>query len=360
MLSALAVIVVLGLLIAFHELGHFLAAKGLGIGVKSFSLGFPPKLLAFRYGQTEYRISAIPLGGYVQLVGERAADEAPEGFTPEQSFSRRPPWQRMLVVLAGPVFNFVLAWLLYLGIFWTQGLSELLPVVGEVTAQSAAVEAGFAANDLVLAIDGKEIKYWSDLSAAIEGCEGRVLAFQVERDGRQLVLSAAPRLIVDKNIFGEEVKSYRIGIRNARDKYVVLPLRFGEAANVAAKKTWQIISLTGQTFVKLVEAVVPIKSVGGPLMIMEMVADQAKEGLASLAALTAFISVNLGVLNLLPIPVLDGGLLVFLGLEAVRRKPVNERIMEITTRFGLAILLCLMILATYNDIQRRFPWLSLY
>jgi len=360
MLTFVSVIVVLGLLIAFHELGHFLAAKGLGIGVKSFSLGFPPKLLAFKYGQTEYRISALPLGGYVQLVGERDVEDLPEGFTPAQSFALRPPWQRMLVVAAGPFFNFILAWLLFWGIFWAHGLTEALPVVGEVTQQSAAAEAGLQTGDRVLAIDGKELKYWSELSRTIESCEGRAMRFTLRRGEQTLDAQLTPRLTVDKNIFGEEKKYYRIGVRNDPKSYEVLPLGLGKAAGVALERTWKVISLTGQTFVKLAEAVVPLKSVGGPLMIMEMVADQAKEGLSSLAALTAFISINLGVLNLLPIPVLDGGLLLFLGIEAVRRKPVSERVMEITTKFGLALLLLLMILATYNDLQRRFPWLSLY
>lgn len=360
MLTVISVIVVLGLLIAFHELGHFWAAKSLGIGVKSFSLGFPPKLLSFKYGQTEYRISAIPLGGYVQLVGERDVEDLPEGFTPEQSFALRPPWQRMIVVAAGPIFNFILAWLLFWGIFWANGLTEALPVVGKLAEQSAAVEAGVQPGDQVLSIDGKPIKYFSDLSRSIETCEGRALRFEVKRGEETLTLSIAPRLTVDKNIFGEEKKLYRIGVHNDPTKYEAVRLGPVQAAGVAVERTWKIISLTGQTFVKLIEAVVPLKSVGGPLMIMEMVADQSKEGLSSLAALTAFISVNLGVLNLLPIPVLDGGLLLFLLIETVRRKPTSERLMEITTKFGLALLLLLMIVATYNDLQRRFPWLSLY
>lgn len=359
MQSILAVVIVLGLLIAFHELGHFLVARMLGIGVKVFSIGFPPKLISFKKGQTQYRLSLLPLGGYVQLVGENREDDLPEGFTRDQSFMLRPAWHRMLVVAAGPVFNFILAMLIYWGVFWSQGMLEVLPIVGEVRDDSPAMEAGLQQGDHVVAINGQEIDYWRQLASIIGQSEGQTLSLTVDRDGAIRSINVSPKLSVHKNIFGEEIKTPLIGI-TASGQTKTIPLGGASAAWEAVVQTWHIIKLTGQSFMKIIERVIPLETVGGPILIVQMVSEQANQGLANLLALTALISINLGLINLLPIPVLDGGHILFFGVESVTGRPVPERIQELTTKIGLALLIMLMLLATYNDLQRHFPWLSFY
>ncbi len=359
MQSVFAVLLVLGLLIAFHELGHFLVARLFGIGVKVFSLGFPPKLLAFQWGQTQYRLSLLPLGGYVQLVGESKGDDVPEGFTREQSFMLRPAWQRMLVVVAGPLFNFFLAWFIYWGVFWAQGAVEMLPVVGEIRQDSPAMTAGVREGDRILAIDGKETRYWREMAAVIGASEGQTLVLTVQRDGATLDIPVEPQLSVHKNLFGEEIKTPLIGVTSAGET-VTIPLGGGSAAKEAVVQTWEIIKLTGQGFLKIIERVIPLDNVGGPILIVQMVHEQASRGFTNLLVLTALISINLGLINLLPIPVLDGGHILFYSIESVSGRPVPERIQELTTKAGLVFLIMLMVLATYNDLQRHFPWLSFY
>ena len=212
MSSVIAVIVVLGGLIFFHELGHFLVARGLGMGVSVFSLGFGKRLFGFTRSKTDYRVCAFPLGGYVQLVGESPDAELPEGFSSKESFSLRPPWQRMLVVLAGPVFNFLLAWVIFWGLAWSQGVHDLLPVIGQVNNASAAQEAGLATGDHVLAIDGQDIAVWEDLVQRIEANRGQPMRLDVQRGREVLSVSATPRLQEKRNLFGETKVTPMLGI----------------------------------------------------------------------------------------------------------------------------------------------------
>ncbi|TVM16219.1 RIP metalloprotease RseP [Oceanidesulfovibrio indonesiensis] len=353
MQSVAAFIIVLGVLIAFHELGHFLVAKVMGMGVKTYSLGFGPKIFGKRYGRTEYRLSWIPLGGYVSLVGEREDEQLEEGFTANEHFNRRPAWQRTLVVLAGPVFNVVLAWLLFWGLFWAQGIYEPLPVIGDVRAESPAAEAGIVAGDRFLSINGRSIETWSDLSDVIAASGGDEISITLERDGQTLNKTIKPELMTRPNLFGEDEESYLIGIVGSGD-YRVEPLGGGAAAVESIRRTWEIVALTVQGFIKLIERVIPLDTVGGPIMIAQLVSQQAEQGFGNLIALTALISVNLAIINLLPIPVLDGGHILFLVVEMIRRKPVSPRVQELTFKIGFALLITLMVLATYNDILRIF------
>ena len=352
--SFLAVVLVLGVLIAFHEMGHFLMARVLGIGVKTFSVGFGPRLLGFRGKLTDYRLSIIPLGGFVSLVGESEEGEIPERFEERHSFMKRPAWQRMLVVLAGPLFNVVLAMLIYWGLFWAQGQYELLPVVGEVRAESPAQVAGMEAGDRILAIDGQDIRFWREMAALIESSEGRTLAMVVQRGGRELELNVTPKVDVRKNLFGEDIRTPLIGISSAGET-MVIPLDGGSSFLAGARQTWDMVSLTAVGFWKIIQGIVPLDNVGGPIMIAQLVSEQAKRNISDLLFLTALISVNLGLLNLLPIPVLDGGHILFYGIEAVTRRPVNAKVREVTTRIGLTFLILLMLLAIYNDLQRTLP-----
>jgi len=351
MINAIAILLVIGALIFFHELGHFLVAKSMKIGVRVFSLGFGPQLAGFQWGQTGYRLSAIPLGGYVQLVGESQEAEIPEGFDTQDSFSLRPPWQRMLVVAAGPVFNFVLAVLLYFLIFFFAGQQALLPVVGQVQEDTPAAAAGLQSNDKIVSVNGKAITYWSDLAGVIEKNQGQSLDLRVERGDQLLHFELNPEIRTTKNIFGEEIQVPRIGIVAAKET-VHVSMGFWESVQAGTVQTWKVIKLTVQGIVKLIERIVPLETIGGPIMIAQLVSEQAEQGLVDVLALTALISVNLGLLNLLPIPVLDGGHLLFFAMETVLGRPLDQKWQNLAIRIGLSLLIALMALAVYNDIYR--------
>jgi len=350
--SILAVALVLGGLIFFHELGHFLAARAFGMGVVTFSLGFGPKIFSFTRGATRYALSAIPLGGYVQLVAQDPDDTAPDGFPPETHFRLRPAWQRMVVVAAGPIFNFVLAWLLFWCLLVGEGRFEMLPVIGQVQKDSPAEMAGIQAGDTVVGVNGAPVANWDALAPSIRGGGGKSVTLTVSRDGAEQTVALTPTLRTVKNIFGEEESAPLVGIV-ASGKTRSVPVGPGSAAGEAVRQTWNVVVVTYTGLLKLLERVVPLDSLGGPIMIAQMVSKQASEGLGNVVALAALISVNLGVLNLLPIPVLDGGHLLFYAIEIVLRRPVSPRMRQLTTRLGLAFLIGLMLLATVNDIRRQ-------
>lgn len=350
-MSIIAIALVLGGLIFFHELGHFLVAKAFRIGVKTFSLGFGPSLTGFTLGQTDYLLSAVPLGGYVQMVGESPDAELPEGFSRSDSFSLRPPWQRMLVVAAGPVFNLLLAWAIYFLIFLFAGQQVLMPTIGEVVPDSPAQEAGVQAGDRVLKINGQKIEYWSDLAARIQKNQGQTLRFEVVREDTLHTFSIRPEIEKSTNIFGETITVPRIGIV-AADDWVERSMGLFESAWGGVAQTWKLFSLTWTGIIKMIERVVPIESIGGPIMIAQLVSQQAQQGLIDVLSLAALISINLALLNLLPIPVLDGGHLLFFGLEIIFRKPLDPKWQSVATRIGLSLLILLMALAVYNDIYR--------
>ncbi|WP_291443204.1 RIP metalloprotease RseP [Desulfovibrio sp.] len=369
--TIIAVVVVLGGLIFFHELGHFAVARGLGMGVSTFSLGFGPKILKYRRGKTEYALSLVPLGGYVALVGESDPKDIPEGFTEKESFALRPAWQRLLVVAAGPAANIILAWLLCWTLALGWGTPVLLPQVGGVVQNGPADKAGIQPGDTIVSINGATVANWQAMADAITQSNGKTLAVTLSRpdmapqaddqtrtdeaaqpeQGMIISVELTPERSIRKTIFGEEESAWLIGIRNSGAVRLVQH-GFADAAIAGAGQTADMVSLTWQSFVKLAERVVPLDQVGGPIMIMQMVGKQAHEGLAGLLALAALISINLGILNLLPIPVLDGGQIVFCLWEIIFRRPLNARLQDYAMRAGIALLVALMLLATYNDLWR--------
>lgn len=369
--TIIAVVVVLGGLIFFHELGHFAVARGLGMGVSTFSLGFGPKILKYRKGKTEYALSLVPLGGYVALVGESDPKDIPEGFTEKESFALRPAWQRLLVVAAGPAANILLAWLLCWTLALGWGTPVLLPQVGGVVQNGPADKAGIQPGDTIVSINGAAVANWQAMADAITQSNGKTLAVTLSRpdmapqaddqtradeaaqpeQGMIISVELTPERSTRKTIFGEEESAWLIGIRNSGAVRLVQH-NFADAAIAGAGQTADMVSLTWQSFVKLAERVVPLDQVGGPIMIMQMVGKQAHEGLAGLLALAALISINLGILNLLPIPVLDGGQIVFCLWEIIFRRPLNARLQDYAMRAGIALLVALMLLATYNDLWR--------
>ena len=353
MQSVVAIILVLGILIFFHELGHFIVARLFRIGVPVFALGFGPKLFGFQYGNTEYRLCAIPLGGYVKLAGENPQEELDAGISRESSFSLRPPWQRILVVAAGPIFNFVLAIFIYWGLFWAHGQQELLPVVGQVMEDSPAQAADLRDGDRIVTVNGQDIRYWSELAESIQQSEGQTLQLAVQRDDQVVSIAAEPRVEVRQNLFGEDIKVVMLGI-TASGETQSIALGPGTSLVAGIEQTWTILTLTVQGIIKLIERIIPADNIGGPILIAQLVSEQASEGLANLLALTALISINLGLLNLLPVPVLDGGHILFYTIEQITGKPLNPRMQEIAYKIGIAFLIALMTFAVFNDIHRFF------
>ncbi len=350
-ISIITVLLVLGGLIFFHELGHFLMARAFGMGVTTFSLGFGPKLLSKTVGKTEYCLSAVPLGGYCALVAEDADSEVPEGFIRDEYFSDRPAWQRLLVVLAGPVANILLAWVLCIALAYGYGQAHLVPSIGAVQQDSPAAAAGLMTGDVVTAVNGKAIDDWAVMAKAINDSAGSPMQISVERDGTIENFTVTAKSTTRKNIFGEDKKAWAIGVK-ASGETAHVDIGFVQSIGAGAERTWTMLELTWTGFVKLFQRVVPMEQVGGPIMIAQVVGKQAAEGLANVLGIAALISINLGILNLLPIPVLDGGHIVFFLLEMIFRRPIPAKVRVVSSQVGFFLLIGLMVFATYNDIMR--------
>ena len=350
MLTVLAVVLVFGGLIFFHELGHFSAARALGMGVSTFSLGFGPKLFKVKKGKTEYALSLLPLGGYVALVGEQDDQELPEGFTKEESFSERPAWQRLIVVLAGPFANMVLALILCIILTFGWGIHTMTPNIGEVSEGSPAQAAGMLAGDTIVSINGKDIASWQEMSDAIAESNGQPLHMMIDRKDSLLEITVTPERSERKTIFGDTETAWLIGVRSS-GAYTTSQPGFGGAIAGGWDQCINMISMTWQGFVKLVQRVIPADQVGGPIMIAQVIGESSAN-LAGLLSLAALISINLGILNLLPVPVLDGGAAVFCLWEIIFRRPLNKKVTAWSFRVGVALLLALMVFATFNDIMR--------
>lgn len=452
--TLISFVVLLLALIFVHELGHFTAAKLLGVKVERFSLGFPPKAFSRTIGETEYQLAWLPLGGYVKMYGEDPDSE--EKVSPElihRSFSHKPPWARMLIVLAGPLANIVFAVFLFFCLTWQGGIGHLAPVAGHVTPGGAAAEAGLLTGDVITAVNGAPIQYYDELESAVAAASGAPLELSYKRPGQveeRVTLNPATR--TSKNIFNEAVTVYDIGLEPlvppvvdrvlegnpaekagllAGDEIVAInsvpmrtwedvlntiqgprearaaltaptvrpltvdirrngsPMRFdiipelSVSQNVAGQTTYTpIVGMTPRVEIlseavgpfkalalgaadainmikmtllglgKMLSGQVSAKTLGGPLLIAEVSGESAREGLASLLRLAAFISINLGILNLLPIPVLDGGQFVFFAIEAIRRKPTSLRVREVGQWIGMGFLGLLMVTVFYNDIAR--------
>lgn len=348
--SLFAFVIVLGVLIFFHELGHFLVARLFGVGVEKFSLGFGPRIFGKTVGGTDYRLSAIPLGGYVKMVGE----DPDADIDPAQravSFMHQHVYKRICIVAAGPFFNILLAVIIFFGIFFVSGTYLIKATVGSVQEGTPAAAAGVQSGDEIVAIDGRDVASWDDMAAIITNSAGRSLAVSVSRDGILQQLIITPRKTKVPNIFGEEVERYVIGISAAGDVETI-ELGFFPALGQSFTQTYRITQLTIVAVAKLIAGTVSVKTLGGPIMIADMAGQQAREGAVNLLFFIALISINLAILNILPIPVLDGGHLLFFIIEAVLRRPVSLRVREVAQQVGLFFLLMLMILVFYNDITR--------
>jgi len=349
--NIISAVIVLGILVFVHELGHFVLAKKLGIGVITFSLGFGPRLYGRKVGETQYQVAAVPLGGFVKLIGENPQEEVKEEDRC-RSFSAAPIWKRAMIIGAGPFFNFFLAVALFSTINFF-GIPYLPARIGELSPGLPAEKAGLKKEDILLSIDGEKVEKWDDLSRIIRGSQGKELTLRVKRDGEILDVKVTPQSSKTKNIFGEEVQIFVIGIQPA-DEVVVEKVSPFVAVGMGFAQTWGAIKLTVVSVVKLIERVVPAKTIGGPILIAQLAGEQAKKGLVHFGLFMAILSINLGVINLFPVPILDGGHFLFLALEAILRKPISIKKMEIAQQIGLIFIILLMLFAFYNDLIRIF------
>lgn len=445
--SVFIFIVVLGVLIFFHELGHFLIAKLFGVGVERFSLGFGPRIFGKKIGRTDYRVSIVPLGGYVKMIG----DEPNAPLDPEDvpvSFTHKHVAKRSLIVAAGPLFNILLAVIIFSMVFFFSGLPSIRPIVRDVQSNSPAERSGIQQKDLIQVINGKPVSSWMQIEEWVAESDGEPLSFTIERDGKSIQTQVQPRQVSAQDVFGDEIIYYDIGISGVSQSGAVVdrvmpnmpaekaglqkgdmilavdghpieswetmheivssskgrPLIFKikrddrtfevdiqpkevqekdllgakqsvyrigilrggpnipeqdrvtvdfnifEAIREGMDRTWYVIAISVKFFGKMFQGQVPVESIGGPIRIAQMAQQQANEGLIQLFFFMAAVSVQLAILNLLPIPVLDGGHLLFFGIEAVQRRPVSTRLRETAQQIGIFLLILLMIFVFYNDI----------
>ncbi len=347
-MSWLITLAVLSALIFFHELGHYLAARFFGVFVEVFSIGFGKKIYGFRAFNTQWQLSAIPLGGYVKMRGQDDSDPLAKS-SENDSYNSKKPWQRIVILFAGPLANFILAWIFFLAI--AQGDPKALsPVIGTIVAESPASIAGLEPNDRVLYIDNIEIKKWDDLSDIIKSSHSELL-FTIERNHRLVDVRVHPKVSESKNMFGETIYKPMVGISPSGELFAQ---KFGilESISYANSETYKAATLIFTGVGKLITGVVPTSEIGGVVSITKITADAAEYGWMSLLFIAALISVNLGILNLLPIPALDGGHIMFNLYEMIRRKAPSEQMLYRLTIGGWVILLGLMSLGLYNDIVR--------
>jgi regulator of sigma E protease len=337
-------------LIIFHEFGHFLLAKLSGVGVLTFSVGFGPKLWVKKKGETEYALSAFPLGGYVKMVGEDPEEEV-KAVDLERSFAHKSLLKRVAIVAAGPGFNLLLAVFLLMVVFLFYGVPVLSNLVGAVEPESPAAQSGIQKDDRIVAVDGQAVTGWDDLSSAIKESGGKPLGLRIQRGGQEVAMTVQPRKREVKNIFGELKEDWMIGIGSQVSIEKGDP---GLAVSRAFVQTYEYSKLTLIGLYKMITREVSPRNLGGPILIAQMAGQQAQEGIGSFLAFLAVLSINLGVLNLLPVPVLDGGHLFFFAIEAIIGRPVSLKYREKAQQVGIFLLLLLMIFAFANDIFRLF------
>jgi regulator of sigma E protease len=345
-----AAVIGLGLLIVFHEFGHFLLAKMSGVGVLTFSVGFGPKLWVKKKGETEYALSAFPLGGYVKMVGEDP-DEEVQLADIERSFAHKNLGKRIAIVVAGPGFNLLLAVVLLMLVFTFYGVPVMSTQVSAVEGGSPAEQAGIMKGDRIVAIDGRAVTEWDELSSGIKGSGGKSLSLEIRRGTENIKMTVQPARKEGRNIFGERKDDWMIGIGS---QVTIEKGKPGLAIVKAFYQTYEYSKLTLTAFYKMMLGEVSPRNIGGPILIAQMAGQQAQEGVGSFLAFLAVLSINLGVLNLLPVPVLDGGHLLFFLVEAVIRKPISVKYREMAQQVGICLLALLMVYAFYNDIVRFF------
>ena len=347
-MSWLVSLLVLSGLIFFHELGHYTAAKLMGVYVEVFSIGFGKKLFSFQKFNTQWSISAIPLGGYVKMKGQDDSDPSKKSYD-EDSYNTKTPLQKIFILLAGPAANFVTAFLLYF-IIALGSPNILSPVIGNVTQDSPAFVAGLESNDTITSINGTAVESWKDMAKLISESSGS-LNLVIKRDGYLEEKMLTPKLKSSTNMFGEIVQRKMIGISSAGVTHK-LHLGFTETFSYATEQTIFASTMIFTGVKKLLLGEVPVKELGGVISIVKITSDATATGWMSVLFFAALISVNLGVLNLLPIPALDGGHIMFNIYELIFKREASERVIVNLTIGGWVLLFGLMGLGLFNDITR--------
>jgi regulator of sigma E protease len=361
--AIVAFLFVLTIVVFVHELGHFLVARWCGVRVMVFSIGFGPELFGFndRHG-TRWKVSAIPLGGYVKFFGDENAASVPDQAAVaamsdaerKVSFVHQKVGPRAAIVVAGPLANFILAIVIFALAAMIYGRQSTLPRVDTVQPNSAAAAAGFEPGDVVQSINGRAIRSFSDMQRIVSVSAGESLIFIVERGGKQVTLKAVPALQDVKDNFGNTHRMGVLGITRslASDEVRFERVGFTAAVGIGFTETWTLVEQTMSYIWRIFAGRASADQLGGPIMIAQMSGQVASVSFSLLIQFVAMISVSIGLLNLFPVPLLDGGHLLFYAIEAVRGRPLSERAQEYGFRIGMALVLMLMVFATYNDIGR--------
>jgi regulator of sigma E protease len=353
LLTLLSFVVVIGVIILVHEWGHFIAARLCGVRVETFSIGFGPALWRRRRGGTEYRVAWVPLGGYVKMAG--MIDESLDGEdritgAPDEFMSKRTP-QKALVVSAGVLMNGVLAAVLYtaIALFWGVGEASREPVLGSLRPDMPAARAGLLAGDRVLEVDGRAVATWEELAGAVHAAPGRAIALRALRGDGATAETLAVSLVPEAAVQAGQGRVGLIGIEPGYSIRRVGPLA---AAGAGLQRTAGECRTAWLTVAALVKGEAGLKDLGGPILIAQMSGESARGGLAVFLSFMAFISVNIGFLNLLPVPVLDGGHLVYIAIEALIRRPLPNKLKLWIQQAGMVLLLLVMVLVMRNDVLR--------
>lgn len=335
-------ILILGAIILVHEFGHFIFSKLFKVYVYEFSLGMGPKLLHYKKknGETEYCLRLIPIGGFVSLAGEDADDNSK--IPDDRKLYKKPVWQRFIIMVAGATFNFIFAFVVLLIMAGVYGEPNQAPVVGGLVEDSPAVTAGLKVGDTIISINDQEISKWNEISVHVQNSKGETMDVVVKDNNGNI---KEIKLTADET----ENKQYKIGIGQDR-----LKKDFISALSYAGKELLNLFKIMIFTLEQLFTGKVGVKDLSGPVGIYTVVSDQAKQGFESLMYLTAYLSVNVGVINLLPFPAFDGGRVLFLIIEKIRRKPVKAKTEAIVNSIGFCILILLMIVVTIGDIIKLF------
>jgi len=352
-LGILTALIVLSIMIIFHEFGHFIVARYFGVKVEEFGLGMPIGVkkpwLAKKWGDTTYTFYPVLLGGFVRMKGQDDFDLSKKSDDPDSYLSKK-PWQKIMILLAGPFFNILLAFFIYIAVGFL-GEEKLAPVVGSIQKEMPAYKAGIKLNDKIISINGQKVKTWDDIGKIITHTDGAI-KITVLRDNKIKTFTITPKVSEAQNMFREKIKKRMIGIGPKNEWVKVHYDSFKDVLKYAYDQTIWATGLIVRSLEKLVTGVVPAKEMGGIISIVDITSQASQAGLVPLLLFAALISVNLGVLNLLPIPALDGGHIMFNLYEIVTKKAPSEKVFYRLTVAGWGILLSIMVFTTINDIIR--------
>ena len=349
LIQIVSTICTLGILIFVHELGHFLACRFTKVGVEKFSIGFGPELFHWQGKETRYSVSLIPFGGFVKPFGETQEEIRERGRSDPRDFLAASRRNRFFILIAGVAMNFLFAYVLFASVM-VMGRPVLSPIIGGFIEGYPAEKSGLRIGDKVTHLNGAPIANWQDLTIGILETKSSTLEFSVARNDQVHTVRVTPELEEGRDIFGQLRQVPRIGIKPSED-FVMERYPFGKALRQAAVFEWRLTALTYEALWRLVTGQLSLRTISGPIGIISMAGSAAKMGLVSLLQFTAILSVSLAVINLLPIPALDGGHLLFLLIEAVRRKQVSLSLQERITQVGFYFLMALMVLVVYNDLM---------